>query len=234
MKRFYKEVSVDEVDGGWRVLLDGRAIKTQAAKGGNAQIVPTQALAELLAEEWRAQGEEIDTAGFPLRDMADHAIEIVRPDRAAAITSMLRFAETDTLCYRADPDEPVFKQQTELWEPLVAACEQAHGIRLERVSGVIARPQPPETLEKLHKVLDTQDDFTLAAINMMASLAASMVIALAALEDGADAEVLFAAANFEEDWQAEQWGWDEEAEKLRAKKLEAFETAARFLGAARA
>ena len=32
MKRFYKDVSVDEVDGGWQVSLDGRAIRTQGSK----------------------------------------------------------------------------------------------------------------------------------------------------------------------------------------------------------
>ena len=28
MKRFYTEVSVVEADGGWRAMLDGRAIRT--------------------------------------------------------------------------------------------------------------------------------------------------------------------------------------------------------------
>ena len=47
MKRFWKDVSVEEAEGGWRVTLDGRPIRTQA--GGAPQVVPARALAEALA-----------------------------------------------------------------------------------------------------------------------------------------------------------------------------------------
>ena len=43
MKRFYKDVSVEAIDGDFRVTLDGRPIRTQ---GGAAQVVPTRTLAE--------------------------------------------------------------------------------------------------------------------------------------------------------------------------------------------
>ncbi len=76
-----------------------------------AQIVPTRALAEAIAGEWSGQGEEIDTARFIFRDLADYAIDIAAPDPSGAAASMLRFAETDTLCYRADPDEPLHARQ---------------------------------------------------------------------------------------------------------------------------
>ena len=64
-------------------------------------------------------------------------------------------------------------------------------------------------------------------------MAASLTVALAALEPGADPTALFAAANCEQDWQAELWGWDLEAERTRAAKLASFETAARFAELAR-
>ena len=230
MKRFYKEVAVEEADGGWRVKLDGRPIKTQL---GSPQIVPTQAAARLLAGEWAAQGEEIDPKSFVFRDLADFAIDMVRPDRQATIDKLLSFAGTDTLCYFADPDQPLWQRQQEAWEPLVSACEAAHGIRLERVSGVVAKPNSDETISALRKRLESEDDFALAALVTMASLAASLVVPLAVLEDTADAENLFAAANLEEDWQAELWGWDHEAEKARKLRLEAFVKAAEFALASR-
>ena len=115
-----------------------------------------------------------------------------------------------------------------MWEPLVAACEARHGVRLERVSGIVARPQPPETLERLREVLAEYDPFTLAALETLTSIAASLVTGLAALEPDADIEALFAAANGEEDWQAELWGWDQQAEERRAVRLEAFKRATEF------
>ena len=230
MKRFWKEAAVEPADGGWRVTLDGRPIRTQ---GGNPQVVPTRALAEALAEEWRAQGEEIDPRGFPLRDLADYAIDHVHPGRAAAIARLVPYAETDTLCYRADPDEPLYRRQRELWEPLLTQFEARHAVRLERVSGVIHKPHPPETVARLRSVLEAKDDFTLAAIQTLAPLAASLGIALEAIEPGANADELFGAANCEQDWQAELWGWDAEAERGRALRLAAFEAAVRFAELAR-
>lgn len=230
MKRFWKEVSVAEEEGGWRVTLDGRPIRTQ---GGAPQIVPGRALAEALAAEWRAQGEIVDPRSFPLRDMADLAIDRIGPDRAAQIASLLRYAETDTLCYRADPEEPLFRRQEQVWEPLVAAAEARGGLRFERVSGIVHRPQPAATLAALRERLEQQDNVTLAALATMAPLGASLIVALAALEEEADPVALFAAANCEEDWQAELWGADAEATKARAAREAAFVLAARFAKMAR-
>jgi chaperone required for assembly of F1-ATPase len=103
MKRFYTTVSVQSEAGGYRVCLDGRGIRTQ---GGQPQIVPGEALAQAMAAEWADQGEEIDTTRFVFRDMADYAIDVVTPQFAQTVTDLLPYGETDTLCYRAEPDEP--------------------------------------------------------------------------------------------------------------------------------
>lgn len=230
MKRFYTTATVAPADGGWRVLLDGRGIKTAM---GAPQVVPTEVLAEGLAAEWNAQGDEIVPTGFVLRDMADYAIDIVGADRDAAIAGLLRFAETDTLCYRADPEDALFARQQDVWEPCLQAAETRHGIRFERISGIMHRPQPATTLDALRAHLATLDDFTLAAVNTLASLAASLTIALAALDDGADAQALWTLANLEEDWQAELWGADYEAKELRERRSAEFAQALRFAALAR-
>ena len=67
MKRFWKEVAVAQAAGGWQVMLDGRPLKTQ---GGTQQVVPNAALAELLADEWRAlrpsMKQRLERLGFAL------------------------------------------------------------------------------------------------------------------------------------------------------------------------
>jgi chaperone required for assembly of F1-ATPase len=231
MKRFYKDVSVEPADGGWQVMLDGRGMKTQSQA---KQIVPSERLASLLAKEWRAQGEEIDPRSFVFRDMADYAIDVVRKDRADTIAKLLKFSQTDTLCYRGDPGDPLFQRQEDLWEPLLQRCEARHGVTFSRVSGIMYDPQGAETLAGLREALETLDEFALAALQTLTSLAASLVIGLEALEEGADTATLFASANAEEDWQAEQWGWDWEAEERRKLRLEAFTKAAEFVRAASA
>lgn len=225
MKRFYKQAEAAAVDGGWQVMLDGRGVKTQ---GGRAQCVPTQALAEALAAEWQSQGETIVPGSFVLRDMADYAIDVVGTGREAALAALLAYAESDTLCYRAEPGEALHRRQLELWEPLLSAAEHRWDVRFERVSGIIHRAQPEATLARMRAVLAAKDDFTVAALRSLSGLAASLVIGLAAIEAEAEAESLWNAACLEEDFQAELWGKDAEAIALRALRLRDFAGAARF------
>lgn len=230
MRRFYKDVTVAPADGGWRVLLDGRGIKSA---GGRPQVLPTCALAEAMAGEWAGQGEEIDTAGFILRDLADYAIDVVAAERSDAIRSLVAYAGTDTLCYRAEPDEPLRECQEEVWEPLLHTAEQRWDIHFERIDGIMHRPQPAATLARMEAVLAAESDQALAALRTLTSLAASLVIALAALAPEAEAEALWDAANLEEDWQAGLWGKDAEAEARRERRFAAFAAAMRFAALAR-
>lgn len=232
IRRFYKDVTLAQQPGGWQVMLDARGVKTV---GGAPQIVPTEALGEALAAEWARQGERIDSASLPLRDMADYAIDVVAADPAAVAHGLLAYAETDTLCYRADPDEPLHARQQAEWEPLLAAFEAAHGITFTRVSGVLHRPQPPATLAVLKARLLSLDPFTLAGVEAMTKLAASLVTALAALDAAHEDEplALWRAVCLEEEWQAELWGRDWEAEERRARREADFLRACAFARLAR-
>lgn len=230
MKRFYKQVSVEPAENGWRVALDGRAIRTA---GGKPQIVPSRALAEAMAAEWAGQDAEIDTSRFVLRDLADFAIDVVAPGRDETIRCLLSYAETDTLCYRAEEGEALHERQLEVWEPLLAAAEARWDVHFERIGGIIHRPQPGATLARMEAVLAAESDFALAALRTLASLAASLVVALAAIAPDADAQALWNAANLEEDWQAALWGKDAEAEARRERRFRAFAAAARFTALAR-
>ena len=230
MKRFYRDVTTAAEGDAWRVLLDGRGVKSQ---GGQPQLVPSEALAAAMAQEWAGQGEEIDPALFVLRDLADYAIDVVAPDREAAIKGLLRYAETDTLCYRAEPEEPLHARQAELWDPLLASAEARWDVHFERVCGVLHQAQPAETLKRLESVLAAQDDFALAALGTLTSLAASLVIGLAALEPDADIAALWQAAELEAEWQADLWGRDAEAEARQQWRFTGFSAAARFAQLAR-
>ncbi|MFM5906586.1 MAG: ATP12 family chaperone protein [Novosphingobium sp.] len=231
MKRFWKEAAAAPVDGGWQVMLDGRPLKTQ---GKRPQVVPGQALAAALAAEWAAQGEEIDPAGFVLRDMADYAIDVIAPDRAAAIGALLPYGDTDTLCYRADPGEALARRQDAVWEPLLQEAEGLWGVAFTRVSGVMHQPQSAETMARLRAVLDAQDDLTLAALRSLTGISSSLTIALLAADGAHGVDGLWQASELEELYQAELWGSDAEAEARQAKRLRDFTAAVRFAELVRA
>jgi chaperone required for assembly of F1-ATPase len=238
IRRFYSNVILIKQTGaehpeGWQVMLDSRGVRTV---GGAPQLLPTRPLAEALAAEWRSQGDTIDPSSLPLRDLADYAIDVVSADPEGAAEGLLGYAETDTLCYRADPDEPLHARQLAVWEPLLAAFEAAHGVTFTRVSGVLHRPQPPATLAALRARLLTLDAFELAGLEAMTKLAASLTIGLAALDAAHEGEplALWQAACLEEAWQAELWGQDWEAEERRQRREADFLRAAAFARLARA
>lgn len=230
MKRFYTACSAVAEGLLWQVTLDGRKVRTQ---GGLPQLLPSAALAEAMASEWDAQGEQIDPATFPLRDLAGYAIDVVQPGPATVADGLLRFAETDTLCYRAEPDEPLGIRQRDLWEPLILAAEARLGAGFIRLAGVIHRAQPGATIAALRADMLRLDAFELAGLHTLANLAASLIVGLAALDPAADPPALFAASNLEEDWQADLWGKDDAATALRARRLSGFCEAARFVHLAR-
>ncbi|MEL7198905.1 MAG: ATP12 family protein [Pseudomonadota bacterium] len=230
MKRFYDTVAIEERDDGWQVTLDGRGIKTVKTA---PQILPTRALAQELAKEWEAQGEELDPTLFPMRDMADYALDIVASSQSKIAEDLTGFGDTDTLLYRADPDEPLYIQQIEVWEPIVTAFEEREGIAFTRISGIIHKPQSGNSLAHLRKLLEAQKPFALAGIEAMTNLAASLITALTAAQNHREALELWRAASLEEEWQAEQWGRDAEADERRAKREQDFLTAHLFVQASK-
>ncbi len=241
MKRFYKEAGFgraqtvpdsNQASGPlWQVELDGRPVKTQ---GGRAQLVPSEGLAKLLCGEWAAQGEELDPKTLPLRDMTDYALDVIAPDPAASIARILPYGETDTLCYRGDPEDALFARQRDIWDPLLSAFEQRESITMVRVSGIMHKPQTPQAMALFKARLSALDPYQLAALESLTALAASLVIGLSAIEAEADIDLLWSAANLEEDWQIELWGEDLEAAETRARRTRDFHGAAQFIRAARA
>ena len=76
MKRFWKDVAVEAEDGGWGIRLDGRPVKTPARA---TLVVPTQMLADAIADEWNTVDGEIDPRRMPLTGLANAAIDRVGP-----------------------------------------------------------------------------------------------------------------------------------------------------------
>ncbi len=230
MKRFYKDVATAASGDGFAILLDKRPIKTPARA---ALILPNAVLAEAVAEEWRAQGEEIDPASMAMTGFANAAIDRVAPDRDVFAKPIAAYAETDMLCYRAEVGDPQAEKQNAEWEPLLRWAEQRYDVVFTRIAGISYKDQPAATLARMSEAVLAQDDFTLAAMNPLTTISGSLVCTLALLEGQIDTETLWPIVNLEELWQAELWGEDAEALATREANRMKFEAAARFCELAR-
>ena len=226
MKRFYKTVSIEPVDGGHAIRLDGRAVKTPRRAD---LVLPTPALGATVAAEWDAQAEDIDPRAMPLTGLANAAIDHVAPDPAAFVTMLAAYAETDLLCYRADSPAELVGHQAENWDPLIEWAQERYDIEFEIVEGIMHRPQPPETVARLTAAVAAYGPYQLAALQPLVTIAGSLVIALALAEGEIDARAAFDTAHLDELWQVEKWGEDAQATQLREAHARDFKAAARFL-----
>lgn len=226
MKRFYKQAAAIAVDGGVAIELDGRPVKTPARA---ALIVPTEELAEAIAAEWNGQGEQIDPRTMPLTGLANAAIDRVAPDVDSFAGGLAAYAESDLLCYRADGPQPLIARQAERWDPLLLWARRRFDVAFTLATGVMHRPQPPETVARLGAEIRARDPFRLAAMSPLVTISGSIVIALALAEGEIRLGEAWAAATLDEAWQAEQWGEDALAAQALANREQDFDAAYRFL-----
>ena len=195
MKRFYKTVSVEPVAGGGAIRLDGRAVKTPARAD---LVLPTPALGSAVAAEWEAQGETIDPRSMPLTGLANAAIDRVAPDPAAFAQGLAVYGESDLLCYRAESPAELVGHQAETWDPLIDWAQQRYGVEFEIIHGVMHRPQPQNTVDRLAAAVREHGVFQLAALQPLVTIAGSLLIALALAEGEIDGRSAFDAAHLDE------------------------------------
>ncbi|GAA3250687.1 ATP12 family chaperone protein [Sphingomonas yabuuchiae] len=225
MKRFWNNVSVD---GDRVVRLDDRPVRTP---GRVPLALPTPALAEAVAGEWRGVEEIVDPRAMPLTGLANAAIDRIGADPAPFAEGLARYAESDLLCYRADSPPELVARQDAVWNPLLDWARDRYDVHFTLVTGIMHRPQPSATVERLAHAVAALDPFRLAALSPVVTITGSLVLALALLEDAADADTIWTAAHVDEDFQAEQWGEDYLAVEAREAKRREFDAAVRFLKA---
>ena len=228
MKRFYKDTGVDEGEGGFRVLLDGKPMRTPAKA---TLVVPTRALAEAIAAEWAGVPDkaEINAAHLPLTRLAATAIDRVVARRDEVIADTAKYAGSDLLCYRATAPESLVRLQLELWQPLLDWAAERHGARLVTAEGIGFVDQPEEAKARLHEAVSAHGDLALSALYNLTHTAGSVVIGLAVSEGRLEAAGAFAAAQMDELYQVDRWGDDPLAEKHREGVRRDIEACARFL-----
>jgi chaperone required for assembly of F1-ATPase len=215
--RFYKDVRAEPFGQGFALALDGRIAKTPAK---HDFVVPTLPLAEAIVSEWQAQGEKIDFAGMPLTRLAFTAIDGVAGKVQAVIDDIVKYSETDLVCYRAAEPASLVAAQSAAWDPVLNFAAMQLGARFLCGEGVmfIAQPEAARAAVAARVAeVGTRDDapFALASLSTITVLTGSILIALALTGGELSLDAAWAAAHVDEDFQARQWGEDGEARARR-------------------
>jgi chaperone required for assembly of F1-ATPase len=210
INRFYKKAEAvsDDAAAGWRVHLDGRAVKSP----GRAEfLLPSEALAREIAAEWDGQGEKVQPSTMPIMQLAATAIDRVQPNRMAVIGELTGYGRSDLLCYRASFPEELIERQAKAWQPLLDWAKSDLDVALAVTEGVMPISQDDTALLRLQDHIESFDDYYLTALHNLTTVSGSVIVGLAVMKGRIDARTAFECAMLDEEFSIEKWGEDAEA-----------------------
>jgi chaperone required for assembly of F1-ATPase len=224
-KRFWKAANVVPDGPGFTVELDGRRLKTPAKA---SLTVPTQGMAQAIADEWDAQGEEVNPQTMPFTRSANAAIDKVVHQHAEVADMLAAYGDSDLLCYRAEGPAELVQRQADEWDPALDWAADQLGVRLLVRDGIVHIAQPDKALATLAKQVHQMTAFQLAAFHDLVSLSGSLVLGFAVIHSWKPADEIWNMSRLDELWQQEQWGSDDEADAMADIKRHAFMHAQKF------
>ncbi|GAB5390275.1 MAG: ATP12 family chaperone protein [Alphaproteobacteria bacterium] len=208
-KRFYKQVTVQEQqDGTCAILLDSRELKTPAR---SALHVPPAA-ARMVADEWDAQGDEVNPASMPATRLLNTAIDRVPAARVEIIDELMRHLDHDVLCHVAPHPQDLAQMQAQEWQPVLDWAEQEFGSRWQVTTSLTPPSQPDACRHAVEAAFSDMDDLQLACASEAAPILSSLVLTLAMFRGHLTPDQAFDTAELEARFQIQKWGEDEEAE----------------------
>ncbi len=224
-RRFYQHPAVEGGEGEFRVLLDGRPVRTPARR---MLAAPTRALAQALAAEWEAQRDLIDPARMPLTRLANTIIDGVAGASAAVAADVERYLACDLVCYRAGAPAGLVARQARAWDPVLAFARDVLGARFVLAEGIVFVAQPAPAVAAAGAAIP-REPWPLGALHSVTTLTGSALIALALARGALSMDVAWAAAHVDEDWNMQLWGRDELALERRAARFAEMQAAALVL-----
>ena len=208
MKRRYQRAAAITLEGGFGVALDGKSLFTPMRR---CVAVPSRALAEAMAAEWQAQGEEVRVPTMPLTQLATTALDRIADRREPVIEELAAYGSTELMCYRAEHPWQLARRQADAWQPILDWLALRFDAPLAVTTGVVPKPQSTAALSALRVAIAERSSWELAALALATHAAGSIVLALALAERRIDALAAWSLSLIEELYQAELWGEDSDA-----------------------
>jgi len=197
MKKLYKVSSYKQVSNGFHILLDGRAVKT---KSGQEILVSSVDIAERIVLEWANQGDVIDPQTMPLTQIVNTKIDHVLKNRAKMTSVILKYLDTDLLCYLASEPKELVDLQEEKWGKCRSWFEGKSNYKLKTTNGLVAISQS----EEIHKFVNdyvsglNYDEFT--ALQIIVPLSGSLILGMVMVSGQLNSQEVLDACFVEEDF----------------------------------
>ena len=157
--------------------------------------------------------------------MEPSAIDGVALSMEAVVNEIVKYAETDLVCYRASGPESLVRAEAEARDPILAFASNRLRANFICTEGIGFVEQPATAIAAIRaKVGEVARrgqtaPFALASLSVMTTLTGSVLIALALAEGAISLEEAWRVAHVDEDFEISLWGIDEEAMQRRARRF---------------
>ncbi|MCE7887291.1 MAG: ATP12 chaperone family protein [Alphaproteobacteria bacterium PRO2] len=231
MKRFYKFVSLGDGKKGCSILLDGKPVKTPSR---NLLETPHMDLANAILHEWNGQGDKIMPSEMPLTQLLNTCIDRVGSERPAMTEALMKYLDTDLICYRASLPPEMAAAQQAAWDPWLGWFEKEFGVALATTIDLQALKQPAAAHNALREYIEGLDDDRFTVLQVVTPLCGSIVLGAAFVRAALNPEEAFACARVEENYKAglydeKTYGKDPAQEKKDKAEMADLDACAKYL-----
>ncbi|KAF9348313.1 ATP synthase complex assembly protein atp12 [Mortierella sp. NVP85] len=207
-KRFWENAGVKDMGDHIAVTLDGRILKTPA---GNKLTLPKdqEYLALMIAGEWHGQKALLKSHSLPMTSLVARAIDGFignEKGRQETLNRLIKFLDTDSICYQQDYPDSIVKAQKEHWDPILKWVKDEYDLDIKVSQGITYVEQDDHVKEKLREIVSSMTDIELSAFERATLTAKSFLIGLAVVKRQLSVEKAWLAAQLEVMDQIERWG----------------------------
>ena len=215
MRKFWKMVKVKKKSSNsYEILLDENVLKTPMKKKLTIQ---NSKIAEEIYKEWNQDKNILDTDAMIFYGIISTSIDKFNNNRILYVNEILNFIDTDLICYRAEEPNDLVQWQSKNWDPILLKVEKYINIKIDVFKGIMPLKQNKGIKFKITKFLTKFSDLEIIALHKITNITGSIFLSLCILNNDIIKEKVFELSHLDELWQAENWGYEEEASKNREK-----------------
>jgi chaperone required for assembly of F1-ATPase len=215
MKKFWKTVEVSELTtNSYQILLDKKILKTPMQ---NDLIFTDYRISYETSLEWDINSDELDTDEMIFFGIFSTAIDRIVNDRVLYINEIMKFVDTDLICYKADKPDELVELQNKHWDPILLIIKNYISEEIEVFTGIMPGTQNRQVHNKIKKLIHNFSNIELSILHRLTNIIGSIFISLCVLKGDILKKHVCQLCFLDELWQAENWGVEEEAAKKRDK-----------------
>jgi len=215
MKKFWKTIEIKKVSSKeFYILLDNKKLKTPQK---NELILSNHLMAKEVLREWDQRSDIINTDDLVFYGLLSTAIDRVSEEKNSYINDIINFIDTDLICYRADNPIDLVSFQNKQWDPIISLIEKYINTKVSVFKGVMPSQQSSKVHHRFKNLIVELSDVQISVLHRITNLVGSVFLSLCILKKDLTNKQAFELSFLDELWQAENWGYEEDASEKRKK-----------------